>query len=138
MRKENGYERDLSKESATQGKVTVSVHLTRTQKTALKEIIRDWGVDMAQVGRRLVRHLIDNKVSLMGLLQKYQAGIAGKKITYKLSESRNHRICIRLLHEEKQKLDESANEWFYLPGELARIMFELFIMGIIEKNDIWE
>jgi hypothetical protein len=53
-------------------------------------------------------------------------------------ESRNCRVCIRLRHEEKQKLNTLAYEWFYLPGELARILFELFIMGIIAKSDIWE
>ncbi|MCL2024090.1 MAG: hypothetical protein FWG82_06960 [Oscillospiraceae bacterium] len=125
-------------ECGKQGKAAVSVHLTESQKSELEAITRDWGIEMATVGRRLILRLLDNKVTLLGLLQKYQAAAADKKITSRPAESRNCRICIRLLREEKQKLNLLADEWFYLPGELARILFELFIMGIIGKNEIWE
>jgi len=136
--KGNEHVKGATQESANQGKVTVSVHLTESQKVTLEEIIRDWDIEMATIGRRLIRHLIQHRITLLELLKKYQAGIAKKRIANRLAESRNYRICIRLLHEEKQKLNELANEWFYLPGELARILFELFIMGIIEKRDLWE
>jgi hypothetical protein len=127
--------------------VVVSVNLTEPQKITLEEKIRDWGLDMAAVGRRLIRHLLNNKTILLSLLQKYQAEVANRGIgagsescpsTNRPSEPRGCKICIRLTPEEKQKLSLLAYEWFYLPGELARILFELFIMGIIEKNDIWE
>ena len=127
----------MRKGTMSHGKAVVSVHLTESQKTTLEEITHDWGIEMATVGRRLIRHLLGNKITLLELLQKYQAGAADKKTGNRPAESRNYRICIRLPHEEKQKLNELANEWFYLPGELARILFELFIMGIIERNDIW-
>ena len=138
MRKEGENKGSVNQENGPEGKVVVSVHLTESQKVKLEEITGDWGIDMAQIGRRLIRHLLDNKVTLLGLLQKYQAVVAGKKTVYRPIESRNYRICIRLLHEEKQRLSTLADEWFYLPGELARILFELFIIGIIGKNDIWE
>jgi hypothetical protein len=133
----------LAQESVTQGKVVVSVHLTESQKIALEEMIRDWGLGTAAVGRRLIRYLLGNKATLLELLQKYQAEVADKRgksrsLTNKPLESRHCKICIRLNPEEKQKLSLLAYEWFYLPGELGRILFELFIMGIIEKNDIWE
>jgi hypothetical protein len=123
--------------------VVVSVHLTEAQKIALEETIRNWGLDMAAVGRRLIRYLLSNNAMLLHLLQKYQAGVADKGIgpcpfTNRPSEPRCCKVCIRLTPEEKQKLSLLAYEWFYLPGELTRILFELFIMGIIEKNDIWE
>ena len=136
--KENEHVECASQKPGILAKVTVSVHLTESQKAALEEIIRDWDVEMATVGRRLVRYLLEHKITLLELLQKYQAGVADKRIANKPTESRNYRVSIRLLHEEKQKLNELANEWFYLPGELARILLELFIMGVIEKNDIWE
>jgi hypothetical protein len=106
-------------------------------------MICDWGLDTATVGRRLIRHLLGHKAILLRLLQKYQAAIAGKGIescsfANRPSESRCCKISIRLNPEEKQELSLLAYEWFYLPGELARILFELFIMGIIGKNDIWE
>jgi hypothetical protein len=121
-----------------QGKTTLSVHLTEFQKTELEVISSDWGIEMAMIGRRLIRYLIGNKVTLLELLQKYQAGVAAERFASRLPESRNHRICIRLRHDEKQKLNVLANQWFYLPGELARILLELFIMGVIEKSDIWD
>jgi hypothetical protein len=133
----------LTQESAAQRKVAVSVNLTESQKNALEEMIRDWGLDTAAVGRRLIRYLLGNKTILLELLQKYQAEVANKgsasrSFRNRPPESRRCKISIRLNPEEKQKLSLLANEWFYLPGELARILFELFIMGIIEKNDIWE
>jgi hypothetical protein len=51
---------------------------------------------------------------------------------------RTRRLCIRLNQDEKQKLSLLADEGFYLPGEAARILMELFIMGVIKKSDIWE
>jgi hypothetical protein len=122
--------------------VAVSVNLTEQQKIALEEMTRDWGLDMAAIGRRLIHHLLGNKTMLLSLLQKYQAEV-GKEIgpcpfTNRPSEPRCDKVSIRLTPEEKQKLSFFAYEWFYLPGELARILFELFIMGIIEKKDIWE
>ena len=143
MREENEYERGTLQEPVLEdctpkGKTAVSVHLTESQKAGLEEITRDWGIEMATVGRRLIRYLLGNKITLLELLQKYQTEVANKKIVNRPTESRSHRICIRLLREEKQKLNSLANEWFYLPGELARILFELFVMGIIGKNDIWE
>ena len=138
MCKGNEHVKSVCQESANQGKVTVSIHLTQSQKAALEEIVHDWDIEMATVGRRLVRHLIQHRITLLELLKKYQAGVANKRNSNRLTESRSYRICIRLLHEEKQKLNELANEWFYLPGELARILFELFIMGVIEKGDLWE
>jgi len=137
LRKEVEYTEPVNQDIAPKGKVVIAVHLSDSQKLMLEELISDWGVDMAQVGRRLIRHLLENKITLLELLQKYQAEIAAKSIVNRQPETRTYRICIRMPHEEKQKLNELANEWFYLPGELARILFELFIMGIIKKNDIW-
>lgn len=124
-------------EAEGERKVTIAAHLSESHKKALEEIIHDWDVNMALVGRRLIQYLLSDKTTLLGLLQKYHAEGAVRKLKLKTSESRTSRVCIRLSRDEKQKLSTLAEEGFFLPGEIARILVELFIIGIIDKNDIW-
>jgi hypothetical protein len=47
--------------------------LTPSQKIALAEHIRDWDIDMALAGRRLIRYFLSGKIALPELLAKYNA-----------------------------------------------------------------
>jgi len=129
LRKKNRHER----------KAVISIYLTENQKNTLEELISEWDIDMALAGRRLIQYLINNKTTLEELLKKYHAEypLQGHKNS-RPKELRTRRICIRLNRDEKQKLSILADEGFYLPGEAARILMELFIMGVIKKSDIWE
>jgi hypothetical protein len=94
---------------------------------------------MALVGRRLVQHLIGNKITWEELLKKYHATYSPQIPKNKgPNDLRTCKICIRISWEEKQKLNLMAEQGFYLPGEAARILMELFLKGIIKKSDIWE
>ena len=129
----------MRKQKSCKRKVFVAICLTKTQKDALKQLIKEWDIDMALVGRRLVQHLISNKTTLWELLKKYHAAYPVSLSKNKeLNELRTCKVCIRISWEEKQKLNQLAEEGFYLPGETARILMELFIAGIIKKSDIWE
>jgi hypothetical protein len=111
--------------------------LTGSQKIALERLSSDWGVNMAVVGRRLIQYLLSGKLTLQELLRRYQAEVKSCGLKSKPAETRTSKLGIRVSEDEKRKLSVLADQHFYLPGEAARILVELFIMGVIEKSDIW-
>jgi hypothetical protein len=55
-------------------------------------------------------------------------------------DKRSRKTCkmtLRIKESEFRKLDNLANQWFYLPGELTGILVELFTIGVINLNNIW-
>jgi hypothetical protein len=96
---------------------------------------------MAVIGRRLIQALLENRINLLEILQKYDAEFTAtgfKRRRPESSDRRNCRVRIRLTEEEMRKLITLADRGFYLPGELARILLELFIKGVIGQSDLWE
>jgi hypothetical protein len=128
----------LPRKTEGERKVTIAAHLSESQKNEMEQLIRGWDVNMALVGRRLIQYLLSDKTNLLELLRKYHAEATVRELKIKTFESRTYRVNIRLSREEKQKLILLAEEGFFLPGEIARILMELFIVGIIRKSDIWE
>ncbi|MCL2024092.1 MAG: hypothetical protein FWG82_06970 [Oscillospiraceae bacterium] len=124
--------------------VSVTVCLTKRQKTAVEELAAAWDIDMATIARRLIQLLLSKKTTLPELLEKYRAAHAdgSPSRAYARTNSgslrrKEYRVCIRLTQDEKQVLNILADEGFYLPGELAGILLELFVAGVIKKSDIW-
>jgi hypothetical protein len=129
----------LTKRARKRRTVSVAVCLTEKQKAVMEELIAYWDLDMAVIGRRLIQYFIARKVVLAELLKKYNADFLNEKFKGGVFDSpRNYKFRIHLTREEKQKLDALGEEWCCLPGEVARILVDLFIFGIIEKNAIWE
>jgi hypothetical protein len=112
--------------------------LTPSQKIALAERIRDWDIDMALAGRRLIRYFLSGKMALSKLLAEYNAKCLNGDLEGRSTERKNRKLFIRMTRDEKRKLILLAEEGFYLPGEVARILVELFIKEVIRKEDLWE
>ena len=134
----------MTKKAKAKRDVTVTVSMTERQRTAMEEFAADWDINKAAIGRRLIQHLIAQKAALPELLRKYRAASASEDLalthSYPIPKDflrKKHRVCIRLTQDEKQRLNVLAGEGFYLPGELAGILLELFISGVIKKSDIW-
>ena len=131
----------MTEKSKKQRRITVAVNLTASEREALEKFVCVCGLEMAAVARCLLLALINGKVTLPELLQKYRnkakEPASSEKIQeFKTSELRIHRVCIRLTTEEKQELTALAHENFHSPAELARILLKLFIMGVIRPGDI--
>jgi hypothetical protein len=124
--------------------VGVTICLTDRQKAAIEELADGWDIDMATIGRRLIQLLLSKKASLTELLEKYHVVHASDNstlehahVTPATRRRKEYRVSIRLTQEEKQELNILAEEAFHLPGEMGGILIELFIAGVIKKNDIW-
>ena len=133
----------MAEKGEKQRRITVAVNLTTSERNALGEIISASGFEMATVARCLLLALLNGKVRLPELLQKYQEKAkdpmhSSKSCDFKTSELRIHRICVRLTPKEKQELIVLARENFYRPAELVRILLKLFVMRIIRSSDIME
>ena len=133
----------MPKKTREKRNVTVTVSLTEHEKAVMEELSADWDIDMAAIGRRLLQHILAKKITMPELLDKYRT-ISTSENPSPISNNTNqedlrhrYRISIRLTENEKQELNILANEGFYLPGELARILLELFISGVIKKGEIW-
>ena len=134
----------MTKKAREKRAVAVTVSLTERQKTAMEEFSADLDIDMAAIGRRLIQHLLAKKAALPELLGKYRTASASGDLilTHSYANQKDlrrkkHRVSIRLTRDEKQGLNVLADEGFYLPGELAGILLELFVSGVIKKSDIW-
>ena len=134
----------MTKKIREKRSVTVTVSLTEHEKTVMEKLAADWDIDMAAIGRRLIRHILARKVTLPELFEKYRTTSVSENPS-SINNNTNqedlrhrYRISIRLTEDEKQELNVLANEGFYLPGELARILLELFISGVIKKGEIWK
>ena len=133
----------MTKKIREKRSVTVTVSLTEHEKTVMEELAADWDIDMAAIGRRLLQHILAKKITMPELLDKYRTISVSENPSFisnhTNSEDLRHRyrISIRLTEDEKQGLNILANEGFYLPGELARILLALFISGVIKKGEIW-
>ena len=121
-------------------KVSVAVHLTKAQAGIFQDIIRNWRheVNMSLVGRRLLQYLLSGKATLEELLRKYQAEFLDLARKNKSRVLRDYKFSIYVNQEDKQNLSTLGEHWFYLPGEVARILVELFIKRVITENDIRE
>jgi hypothetical protein len=129
----------MTKKARKQRNVSVAVRLTEKQRAIMQEFVTAWDLDMAVIGRRLIQYFIGRKVTLEELLKKYNANYLNKTFKDKVFDSpRTYKFRIHLTRDEKQKLDMLGTEWCCLPGEVARIVVDLFLLGIIGKNDIWE
>ena len=133
----------MAKKGEKQRKITVAVNLTTSERNAIERFTSASGFEMAAVARCLLLALLNGKVRLPELLQKYQEKAkelldSGKSCDFKASELRIHRICVRLTPKEKQELTVLAHENFYRPAELVRILLKLFVMRIIRSSDIME
>jgi hypothetical protein len=93
---------------------------------------------MALAGRRLLRYFLSGKIALPELLAKYNAKCLNSDLEDRSRELKKRKLFIRMTRDEKRKLILLAEEGFYLPGELARILVELFIKEVIRKEDLWE
>jgi hypothetical protein len=114
----------------------IAIHLTESQKTVLEEAAHSFDDNMSMLGRRLIQYLLSGKVTLEVLLRKYQSEVANLKNKYNLRELRSCKFVAYIGKEEKQALIALADQGFYLPGEVARILVELFLAGIIREEDI--
>lgn len=121
-------------------KVSIAVHLTEAQAGIFQDIIRNWRheVNMSLVGRRLLQYLLSGKATLEELLRKYQAEFPDLGRKNKSRESRDYKFSIYVDREDKQNISTLGEHGFYLPGEVARILVELFIKRVITENDIRE
>ncbi|MDR3230138.1 MAG: hypothetical protein LBT65_01745 [Synergistaceae bacterium] len=128
----------MTRKSREKRDVAVTVHLTKSEKAALEKLTAVWDLDAAVIGRRLIQSLLRGKMSLPALLQKYRKKSAAEEPESRFHESRAYRVYIRMTRDEMRKLSALADEGFYFPGTMARILMELLLMGIIEQNDIWE
>ena len=126
-----------------QRRLAVSVNLTPSEMSALENIISVSGFEVAAFVRWLLLALINGKVRLQELLQKYREKInepkgSGRNREHKTSELKIHRVCVRLTQREKHELNVLAQENFYRPAELIRIILILFVMGVVKPSDIME
>ena len=135
----------MTKRIGEKRNVAVTICLTEFQKAAIGEIADAWDVDMATIGRRLIRLLLNKKASLSELLEKYQVIRTRDNSSLEHNHAppaawrrKIYRMSVRLTQEEKQELNILADGGFHLPGEIGGILVELFISGVIKKSDIWK
>jgi hypothetical protein len=126
----------LAGKSRERKSAVIAVNLTETEKNAMEKFVANRGIDIAVIARCLVQTLFSGKVTLSELLRRYREMSTSREITNKTPELRIHRIGVRLSQREKEALILLANGAFYRPGELVRILLLLFVMRIIEPDDI--
>jgi hypothetical protein len=110
--------------------------VTKAQRILLEEAARAFDDNLSLLGRYLIKYLLDGKTTLEKLLCKYQAQAGGRKHMVSPEELRINKFAIYISEEEKQALSILADQGFYLPGELARILIELFLVGVIKVEDL--
>jgi hypothetical protein len=118
-----------------QTKRRVSVNLTGIQNQELKAMSETLGISLSLLLSLLVRYFIygtlNGILTLNTLLKEYQ----------KLQRDRNNKKACKanfsITEREFQELNDLANQGFYLPGELAGILAELLLAGIIDTDSIW-
>jgi hypothetical protein len=112
----------------------VSVNLTDGQKEELKSMSDALGINVNVLLNFLIRYFIygtaNGNLTLESLLIKYQK-------LQRDTNNKTRKITLRIKEEEFKKFNVLANQWLYLPGELAGILTELLIAGIIDINSIW-
>jgi Arc/MetJ-type ribon-helix-helix transcriptional regulator len=124
--------------------VFVSVSMNESQKDFLREVALDWGISMSAVLRRLISYALhrisEHSLTLEGLLKQYQALHVNTASgdSYAKNDKKTYKTSVRLQEEDYRQLNVLAEHGFYLPGELVSILVELFIAGVVAKNDIWQ
>jgi hypothetical protein len=118
--------------------VTIAVNLTESEKDAIEQCVAALDFDTPTLARRLIWLLLSGRRTLPELLQRYKDALTGNEFTNKALELRIHRIAIRISQREKEKLAVLADEAFYRPGKLVRILLQLLALGIIEFSEIWK
>jgi hypothetical protein len=118
--------------------VTIAVNLTESEKNAIEQCVAALDFDTPTLARRLIWLLLSGKRTLPELLLRYKDALTGNEFTNKAPELRIHRIAIRISQREKEKLAVLADEAFYRPGKLVRILLQLLALGIIELSEIWK
>jgi hypothetical protein len=116
----------------------VTVNLTESEKNAVEEYAAERGFDTATIVGCLIQILLSGKRTLPELLQKYEDAFIDKGFVNKAPGLRIHRITVRLSQKEKEELTVLAAGAFYRPGQLVRILLQLFVAGIIEPREFWD
>jgi hypothetical protein len=113
----------------------ITINLTETEKNVIEKSVAALGFNAATITRCLIQVLLSGKRTLPELLQRYKDAFMGKELANKAPELRIHRITVRLSQKEKEKLAVLAAGIFYRPGQLVRILLQLFVAGIIEPRE---
>ena len=116
-------------------KAFLYINLTEIQKQSLKGMSEALGISLSLLLTLVIRYFIygtlNGVLTLDELLRAYQ----------KLQRIRNYKktckITLRIEGKEFQEFSNLANQWLYLPGELAGILAELLTVGIIDIDSIW-
>jgi hypothetical protein len=119
----------------TEQRRRVSVNLTNVQKQELKALSGALGISLNILLSLLIRYFIhgvrSGELILEELLQEHQ------NLQRDRNGKKTGKVTLRIKESEYRELNDLANQWFYLPGELAGILAELFEAGIIDIHRIW-
>jgi hypothetical protein len=126
----------LSREERERKCFTIAVNVTESEKNAVEEYAAERGFDTATIVGCLIQILLSGKRTLPEFLQRYKDAFMDKGFANKIPELRIHRIAVRLSQKEKEELTVLAAGAFYRPGQLVRILLQLFVAGIIEPREI--
>jgi hypothetical protein len=124
-------------------KITVAVNMSDSQNDALRKAAIDWDIGISTILRRLVTHVIyriftKHDLTLDELLRKYhRLHAASFENSPGKNEKKSNKPSVRLAPKNYQAFDVLAEQGFYRNGELLNILIELFIVGIISKDEIW-
>jgi hypothetical protein len=130
----------LMKNTTEKRSVDIVLSLTEHQKDVLEDFVIFWDLDMAVIGRLVVRYFIREKVTLVDLLNKHRAAFLDGKLNcvVDLNALKLYKLRVYLTEEEKRKLNALADQWGCRPSDIARMLLHFFVSGVIGKGDIWE
>ena len=121
--------------SAIRQRYSVSATLSKEEKQRFDQIANEWSIKPQFILRRLIRYFIDGKITLIDILEKCKSGSVN--LTKKNVTSEKYSIRTVLSEEEGRKLEKMTAEWSFLPCEISKRLVKLFILGAIEKKEIW-
>jgi hypothetical protein len=130
MKIKNDEEKESGSSSIEKKFRNVTARVPVRRYIEFKKIANSWGIGSGAVLRKLINHVVLEKISLLDLLRlsNTEVFVRGKG-QYKT-------ICARLSEREIREFCAISEEWDFAPGTLAKLLVQYFL-EIDDKDSLW-
>jgi hypothetical protein len=119
--------------SLKNGKCTITTAVSEKERNIFLEVARNMGVPRYVLMRRLIRYVLDEKISWTELFIQYRELTAINDSYHTLKRV----MRVWLEPEEYYAFTQLADEWGTTTSIIIRRSILLYVTGKIERGDIW-